>query len=260
MVAIANLRKPGMSENITRKGIDVVIALDVSKSMLAIDLQPNRLERARQMVLKLIDRLPNDRIGLVFFAGKAYLQMPLTVDHATAKLFVNTASPDVIPAQGTVISEALRISNHAFNSKERRFKSVILITDGEDHDVNAIKTAEEAAYLGIMINTVGIGSLEGSAIIDPGTGEPKKDATGNVVISKLNDAELRIIAEKTNGIYVHLENSEDAVKSIQNQLSQIEGKAFVDTTLMNYKTYYWWFAGAMLFFLLLEFFIPERKR
>ncbi|MDP9230380.1 MAG: VWA domain-containing protein [Bacteroidota bacterium] len=259
LAAIANLRKPGESESISRKGIDVVIALDVSKSMLATDLQPNRLERAKQMIIKLIDRMPNDRIGLVFFAGRAYLQMPLTVDHATGKLFIQAAGPDAIPAQGTVISDALQMSNRGFNSKEGRFKSVILISDGEDHDANAMKTAIELAALGVMINTVGIGSAEGSSIIDPETGETKKDETGNIVISKLNESELMMIAEKTNGIYLHLQSTDEAVGSLINQLSQIEGKAYGDTSLMNYETYYWIFAAIMLALLFVELFIPERK-
>jgi len=134
VVAVANLRWPGSVDNIPRKGIDVVIALDVSKSMLATDLSPNRLERAKQMILKLMDQMPNDRIALVLFAGKAYMQMPLTVDHGAAAIFVSSASPDAIPAQGTVFSEALQMSSRAFNSKEGRFKSVVLISDGEDHD------------------------------------------------------------------------------------------------------------------------------
>ena len=142
VIAVANLRTPGSAENISRKGIDVVIALDVSKSMLATDLSPNRLERAKQMILKLMDQMPNDRIALVLFAGKAYLQMPLTIDHGAAAIFVSSATPDAIPAQGTVFSDALQMSARAFNTKEGRFKSVILISDGEDHDEEALKAAE----------------------------------------------------------------------------------------------------------------------
>jgi len=122
IVAVANLRRPGSAENISRKGIDVVIALDVSKSMLATDLSPNRLERAKQMILKLMDQMPNDRIALVLFAGKAYMQMPLTIDHGAAAIFVSSATPDAIPAQGTVFSDALQMSARAFNTKEGRFK------------------------------------------------------------------------------------------------------------------------------------------
>ncbi|HEY0432563.1 MAG TPA: VWA domain-containing protein, partial [Chitinophagaceae bacterium] len=138
VIAVANLRKPGEG-NIMRKGIDVVVALDVSRSMLATDLAPSRLERAKQFILRLMDEMPNDRIGLVLFAGKAYLQMPLTVDHGAAAIFVSSASPNAITAQGTVFSEALKMSERAFNPRERRFKSVILISDGEDHDEESLK-------------------------------------------------------------------------------------------------------------------------
>jgi Ca-activated chloride channel family protein len=143
VAGVANLRRPGSADNIPRKGIDVVIALDVSKSMLATDLPPNRLERAKQMILKLMDQMPNDRIALILFAGKAYMQMPLTVDHGAAAIFVSSASPDAIPAQGTVFSEALQMSSRAFNSKEGRFKSVVLISDGEDHDEETLKTVDD---------------------------------------------------------------------------------------------------------------------
>lgn len=259
VLAIANLRKPGGSDGVSRKGIDVVIALDVSKSMWATDLAPNRLERAKQMIGKLMDEMPDDRIGLVLFAGKAYLQMPLTTDHGAAKLFVSAASPDAIPQQGTVISDALTMGTHAFNAKERRFKTIILITDGEDHDLDAEKTAAELAEQGVMVNTVGIGSAEGSPIIDPSTGEEKKDLSGNTVITKLNEDELQMIAQKTNGIYVHLQSSEEAVAAIKKQLSQIDRKAYGDVSLMNYSNYFGWFAAGMFLLLLLEIFIPERR-
>ncbi|MBL7742475.1 MAG: VWA domain-containing protein [Chitinophagaceae bacterium] len=260
IMALMNLRKAGATDGVNRKGIDVVIALDVSNSMLAADLQPNRLERAKQFISKLMSTMPNDRIGLVLFAGKAYLQMPLTTDHAAAQLFVSSARPDVIPQQGTVINEALKMSANAFNTAERRFKSVVLISDGEDHDAEAIKTAKDLSEQGMMINTVGVGSPGGANIIDPSTGENKKDASGNPVVTKLNEEELRSIAESTNGVYIRLEGSDEAVDAMKKQLSQIESKAFGDISLMNFKTYYWWFAGAMLILLVAEFFIPERKK
>jgi Ca-activated chloride channel family protein len=260
IIAVANLRKPGGAENISRKGIDVVIALDVSKSMLATDFAPNRLERAKQMILKLMDQMPNDRIALVIFAGKAYMQMPLTVDHGAAAIFVSSASPEAIPAQGTVFSEALQMSARAFNTKEGRFKSVVLISDGEDHDEDALKTAADLSQQGIMVCTVGIGSPEGAQIPDSATNDFKRDAMGNIVVSKLNEDELKQIAEKTNGIYVHFESSDQTVADLMKQLSQVEGKTFTDVSLLNYKSYYMWFAGAMLLLLILEFILPERKR
>ena len=260
VVAIMNLRKPADADSIARKGIDVVVAMDVSKSMLATDLQPSRLERAKQFVIKLMNAMPNDRIALVLFAGKAYLQMPLTTDHSAAQMFVSSASPASVPQQGTVINEALKMSAIAFNTADRRFKAVVLISDGEDHDTEAEKTSKDLAEQGMMINTVGIGSPEGSYIIDPATGENKKDETGNTVITKLNEEELKLLAENTNGIYVRLQNTDEAVDAVKKNLSQIEKKALGDVSLMNFKTYYWWFASAMLLFLLVENFIPERKR
>jgi len=260
VIALANLRRPGSAENISRKGIDVVIALDVSKSMLANDLSPNRLERAKQMILKLMDQMPNDRIALVLFAGKAYLQMPLTIDHGAAAIFVSSATPDAIPAQGTVFSDALQMSARAFNTKEGRFKSVILISDGEDHDEETLKTAESISQQGIMVCTVGIGSPEGSQIPDNATNDYKRDAMGNIVISKLNEDELKQIAEKTNGIYVHFESSDQTINDLMQQLSQVEKKTFTDVSLLNYTTYYMWFAGLMFLLLIFEFVLPERKR
>ncbi|MGZ8525731.1 MAG: VWA domain-containing protein [Chitinophagaceae bacterium] len=261
VVMLMDLRKPGGTEGINRKGIDVVVALDVSKSMLATDLAPDRLERAKQLIGKLMTVMPNDRIGLVLFAGKAYLQMPLTTDHGSARMFVSSASPDAVPQQGTVIGEALKRSANAFNAAERRFKTVILISDGEDHDAEAVNTAKELAEQGMMINTIGVGSPEGSYIPDQATGENKIDpATGASVISKLNEEVLKQIAAATNGIYIHLQESDEAVRQLQQQLSQIEAKAFGDVSLMNFKAYYWWFAAAMLILLLAEYFIPETKK
>ena len=260
IIAVMNPRKPGTTDNSNRKGIDVAIALDVSKSMLAADLPPNRLERAKQFIGKLMNELPDDRIALVLFAGKAYLQMPLTADHGAASMFVSTASPDAVPQQGTVISDALNMSAKVFNSTERRFKAVVLISDGEDHNEDAVQTAKDLAEQGVMINTVGIGSSEGSAITDPATGELKKDATGTTVISKLNEESLKGIAKETNGIYIRLESSDAAVTLLKQQLSQIESKAFSDVSQMNFNTYYIWFAAAMFILLLAENFISEKKK
>lgn len=259
IVAAMNPRKPGASGN-DRKGIDLAITLDVSKSMLATDLQPNRMERAKQFINKLMDAMPDDRIALVLFAGKAYLQMPLTIDHGAAKLYLSSAGPDAVPQQGTVISDALDMSAKVFDSKERRFKTVVMISDGEDHDEEAVNTAKKLAEEGVMINTVGIGSPEGSTIVDPATGETKKDEAGNTVISRLNEDILKQIAAATNGVYTRLQSSDEAVGVLKQQLSQIEQNAFDDISMMDFKTYYMWLAIGMLFLLVLEQFIPERKR
>lgn len=259
IAASANLQKPGAMDNVQRKGVDVVIAIDVSKSMLAEDIKPNRLERARQLVYKLMEQLPNDRVGLVLFAGRAYLQMPLTTDHGAARMYIQQAGPEVVPTQGTIISEALRASNSAFNSKERKFKSIILITDGEDHDPQAVPLAQQLAQDGVMINTIGIGSTEGAPIMDPVTNENKKDENGNTVISKLNEAELQQLAGATKGVYVKLNEVDAAVNAITKQLSTIESTSLDDNAFRDYKSYFQWFLAIAFGLLMIEFFLPERK-
>jgi Ca-activated chloride channel family protein len=259
IAAAANLQQPGAMEQVQRKGVDIVVAMDVSKSMLADDIKPNRLERARQLVYKLMDQLPDDRIALVLFAGRAYMQMPLTTDHSAARMFVQQASPDVVPTQGTVITEALRMSNTAFNSKERKFKSIILITDGEDHDPGSVPLAQLMANDGVMINTIGIGSPDGAPIPDPATGDYKKDQAGNTIISKLNETELQQLAAATKGVYVRLTDIDAAVAAMKKQLGTIEQTSMDDSAFKNFKNYFPWFLGATLLLLVLEFFYPERK-
>jgi Ca-activated chloride channel family protein len=259
ILGMLNLQKPGTMENIERKGVDVIIALDVSKSMLAEDSKPNRLEVAKQFVNKLMNQLQNDRIGLILFAGRAYMQMPLTTDHGAARMYVQNAGPEVVPTQGTVISEALRLSNAAFNSKEKKYKAVVLITDGEDHDPASPQVAQQLAENAIMINTVGIGSPEGSPIMDPMTNTYKKDLEGNTVISKLNEVQLQQLAQSTKGVYVRLTDSEQAVASIMQQLSTIEKTDLEDSAFKDFKSYFQWFLAAAILFLLVEFFLPERK-
>ncbi|WP_207511584.1 VWA domain-containing protein [Longitalea luteola] len=259
IAASANLQKPGEMDNVQRKGVDVVIAMDVSKSMLAEDITPNRLERARQLVYKLMDQLPNDRVGLVLFAGRAYLQMPLTTDHGAARMYIQQAGPEVVPTQGTVISEALRAGNSAFNSKERKFKSIVLITDGEDHDPQAVPLAKQLAEDGVMINTIGIGSAQGAPIMDPATNEYKKDETGNTVISKLNEQVLQQLAGATKGVYVKMNDVDATVNAITKQLSTIESTSLDDNAFRDYKSYFQWFLAIAFALLLIEFFLPERK-
>ncbi len=260
VIAVMNPRKPGESTAVNKKGIDIAIALDVSKSMLAADLAPNRLERAKQFVTRLMNEMPNDRIALIVFAGKAYLQMPLTTDHGAAQLFVSSASPDAVPQQGTVIGDALEMSANAFNTTDKKFKTVLLISDGEDHDEDAVATAKKLSKQGVMINTIGIGSPEGATIPDPVTGDEKKDEAGNTVISRLNEEALKEIATATNGIYIRLQSSDEAVAVLTKQLSQIDKKSFADISQINFKTYFIWFAAAMFILLLIENFIPERRK
>lgn len=260
IVAAANLQKQAGEEGINRKGVDIMIALDVSRSMLANDFAPNRLERARQLIIKLMEKLPNDRLGIVLFAGRAYMQMPLTTDHSAARMYIQQASPDMVPAQGTAIGDALQMANTAFNSKERKFKSIVLISDGEDHDEDAIQVTQQLAQAGVMVNAVGIGSIDGTVLIDPETGASKKDLQGNAVITKLNETLLQQIAQNSNGSYVKLEDSDAAVQQILERLSTIEQKSLQDAAYIDYKSFFQWFIGAAILFLAIEVLIPERKK
>lgn len=258
-IALANPRVPDKDSADVRKGIDVVIAMDVSNSMKATDIAPDRLSRAKQFVSKLIDNLQDDRIGLVVFAGYAYAQMPLTFDYNAAKLYVSSADPANITAQGTSISDAFKKSDILFGEDNERFKSIVLITDGETHDENALENLKDLVAKGVMVNTIGIGSPEGSTIVDS-EGHVKTDASGQTVISKLNEDILQKIAGSTNGVYVHLQNSDAAVKQVMLQYSQIERKALGDTSLYNYQSFYSWLVVPMLLLLITEIFLPDRKR
>jgi len=259
-VALANLRSPKGMEKVNRNGIDIMIAIDVSKSMLAQDIKPNRLERAKQALSKLIDKLSNDRVGIVVFAGRAYLQMPLTGDHGAAKMYLSSASTDIVPTQGTVISDALKMCSVSFNSKEKKYKAVILISDGEDHDEGALKMAGQMAEEGIVINTVGIGSPMGSTIIDELTNQEKLDANGLTVITKLNEEELKKIAEKGNGSYQLFTNTDDLVTKLDVQLASMGQRTVTEDSLVNYKNYFPYFLMLALGLLVVELFVSERKR
>lgn len=255
-----NLRKPSGDDGIKRKGIDVVFALDVSKSMLAKDVAPSRLERAKEFISQMMDAMPDNRVGLVWFAGKAYLQMPISSDHSAAQMFVADASPDIVPVKGTVIGDALEESLKAFGEREAKYKAVILISDGEDHDEKALQLSKDLSLRGLMVNTVGIGSLQGTYIPDDSTSGNKIDSeTGRAIISKLNEAELRQIAENSHGVYVHLANTSEAIKKMNASLSQIDKKVTGDMGLMDFSYYFWIFAGAMCILLIIEQLLPEGK-
>jgi len=260
ILAAVNPQKPGIMENVQRKGVDVMLVLDVSKSMLARDVKPSRLDKAKQLLLLLTEKLNNDRIGLILFAGRSYLQMPLTTDHGAARMYIQDAGPDAVPTQGTVIGEALNMANAAFNSKERKYKSIVLISDGEDHDPEALKAAQKLAQNGVMINTIGIGSPEGSPIVDPATNELKKDEQGNTVISKLNEPELQQLANATNGEYVRLDNVDDALITMSQRIDSAEKKSMSDAEFIDYKSYFQWLAGIAFVLLLAEYFLSERRK
>ncbi len=260
VIALANLQSGARSEKVQRKGIDVMIALDVSKSMLAKDVSPDRLGKARQFISHLLEKLSSNRIGLIVFAGKAYASVPLTVDIAALKMNLNAATPDLVPTQGTVLGEAIGMARQSFNTKETKYKSIVLISDGEDHDESAIDEVKKAVAEGIMVNTVGVGSADGSPIWDADNNENKKDQEGNEIISKLNEAELQNIAQSGQGIYRHLTNTESASQAIADQINTIEQKSFGDSLFVDYNSYFQYFLVLSLLLLIMDVFIQPGKK
>lgn len=257
----ANLRQAGKGENVNRKGRDIVIAMDVSKSMLAEDVKPNRLTKAKQFVTKLLTKLPDDRVALIWFAGKAYLPMPLTADQGAANLFIQSASPESVPTQGTVIAEALKLSAECFPKDSKRYKVVILITDGEDHDETANERAKELKEQGITVIAIGLGSADGSPIPDKETNDFKKDKLGNTVVTKLNEALLKQIAANNGGLYGNLQNNEALLKEITAVINQMEKKGSEDGAgNITWLSYFIWFLAAAGLLLIIELFISERKK
>ena len=261
IIAAANLRKllPGTKEE--KAGIDVMIALDVSKSMWAEDTKPSRLDAAKQFVNLLINNLGNNRVGLVLFAGRAFLQMPLTSDLSVAKLYVSNASPDAVPMQGTVVGDALRLCENSLDTKEKKYKAIVLISDGEDHDPHSTEVLQKLADDGVIVNTVGVGSAEGAPIMEPGANTYKTDINGQTVISKLNETELMQIAQQTGGSYRHLDNAEATAGQIASILNNMEKKAIESSgDIKQYASFYYLFVLLALFILIAEIFIPETKR
>src|SRR4051794_12251102 len=261
VLAMANLRKPKAGEgDENRAGIDVMIALDVSKSMLSEDVKPSRLEKAKQCVSMLIDQIDNNRIGLVLFAGQAFLQMPLTSDIAASKLYLSNANTDAVAIQGTVISSALQLCENSLDTKEKKYKAVVLISDGEDHDPKTKDALQQLYDNGVVVYTIGVGTPAGAPIIEAGN-VYKTDINGQTVISKLNEEEMKTIAEKTGGAYYHLDNSLTTASAVATQLNgmdkkQLEGKGGAH----QYTSYFPFFIAAMILILIAEVFIPETKK
>ena len=259
ILGAANIRTPAQGSTGNRSGVDVMVALDVSNSMLAQDVKPNRLERAKQVLSKIIDRMGNNRMGMVVFAGQAFLQMPLTTDLGAAKLYVSNASPDAVPTQGTVIGDALRLCSTSLDTKEKKYKCVILISDGEDHDEKANEVLKELQDNGVVVYTIGIGSPEGAPIFDPATNDFKKDETGNTVVSRLNEQDLQQIASKTGGEYRLFSNSDEVASGVAASIDQMEKKQIGGTGVRVYNSYFQWFLLPAVLLLILETVIPERK-
>lgn len=259
ILGVANMRTPAAGNTGNRSGVDVMVALDVSNSMLAQDIKPNRLERAKQVLNKIIDKMGNNRMGMVVFAGQAFLQMPLTTDLAAAKLYVSNASTNAVPTQGTVIGDALRLCNTSLDTKEKKYKAIILISDGEDHDEKATEALKELQDNGVVIHTIGIGSPDGAPIFDPALNDFKKDERGNTVVSKLNEKDLQMIATQTGGEYYLFSNADEVAKNVASAIDQMEKKQIGGTGIRVYNSFFQWFLLVAVILLILETIIPERK-
>jgi len=248
-------------EKIQRKGIDLIIALDVSNSMLSQDIKPNRLARARQSISRLIDKLEGDRIGIIVFAGKAYTQLPITTDYAAAKMFVVTINPGMIPTQGTAIGDAVDLAINTFGESKKN-KALIIISDGEDHEGNVLEQAELAAAKGITIYTIGMGLPEGGPIPvyngDVLVGF-KKDKEGNAIVSKLDETLLQRIATIGKGMYIRATNSETGLNRIFDDINEIQKSEIESKQFADYENQFQYFLAIALFLMILDLFIFEKK-
>lgn len=260
VIGWANLQTSDKTEKVQRKGVDVVIALDISKSMLARDIQPDRLTRAKQLITRMIDKMQNDRVALVVFAGRSYLQVPLTVDYSAVKMMLQSVTPDIAPTQGTVIGDAIDMSLQSFSRKEKKYKSLIIISDGEDHDEHALEKAREAADQGVIVHTVGIGSPQGTTLYDPDTKAVKLDENGNPVISKLNEDELRSIAAAGHGTYSLLNNTDEVAGKLMDELSGMEQKSLGAVVFTDYTSYFQYFLIVGFAILIIEWLLPGASK
>ncbi|NWJ50097.1 MAG: VWA domain-containing protein [Bacteroidetes bacterium] len=260
VLALANPQIGSRIEKVERKGIDIMIALDVSNSMLSEDIQPNRIERAKQAVSRLIDNLTNDRIGMVVFAGKAYTQMPITTDYAAARLFLDGINPGMVPTQGTAIGEAIDQCMNSFG-ESKKSKAIIIVTDGENHQDDAVAKAKEAYDKDIRVYTVGMGSPDGAPIpmiINGRAVGYKKDKDGNTIITKMNPVALGEIANAGNGVYISGNNT-NSLKDVLNNIDKLEKSSIDSRVFSDYEDRFQYFLALALLLLICEIFIFERK-
>jgi Ca-activated chloride channel family protein len=247
-------------EKVDKKGIELVIAIDVSNSMLAEDIKPSRLAKAKQILTRIIDERKNDKVAIVVFAGEAFIQLPLTPDTQSAKLFLETIDPSLVPVQGTAIGSAIDIGMTCFSNDEDIDKAIVLITDGEGHEGDAEGAAARAADKGVHVNVVGIGTTDGAMIpVVAGSNNMKRDAQGQPVVTKLNEEMCRQIAKAGKGLYAHADNSNSALKSLQAELEKLQKKEIDGIAYSEYDEKFQIFAWIMLALLLLEICVFDKK-
>lgn len=250
-------------ETVNREGVDIVFALDVSKSMLAEDIAPNRLEKAKRLVSEIVNQLASDRIGIIAYAGQAFPQLPITTDYGAAKMFLQGMNTNMLSSQGTAIDQAVELASTYFDDKDQTNRVLFIISDGEDHSDSAtLKMVEDATEEGIRIYTIGVGKSKGAPIPIKRNGileSLKKDSQGEVVITKLNEEVLRNIAEEGNGTYIDGSNTEEAVEFIKEELNKMDKKEFEAKQFSEYKDQFQWFLAIGAFFLFLDLFVLDKK-
>ena len=262
IIALVNPKIGTKLETVKREGVDVVFAIDVSKSMLAEDIVPNRLEKAKQLTSRIIKKLVSDRVGIIAYAGKAFPQLPITTDYASARMFLQNMNTDMLSSQGTAIDEAIQLSRTYYNDEEQTNRVLIIISDGEDHNNLSNDVAEAAAEEGIKIYTIGVGTEKGGPIPIKRNGvvlKYKKDSNENMVITKLNSKTLIEISDIGNGVYLDGKNTSEVTEKITEILSNLDKKEFEAKEFSEYKDQFQWFLGIALLFIILDVFLLERK-
>ena len=246
-------------ETVKRQGVEIMVCLDVSNSMLAEDVSPNRLDKAKQMLSRLTDGFTNDKVGLIVFAGDAFTQLPITSDYISAKMFLSSINPSMVSTQGTAIGAAINLAARSFTPDETTDKAIILITDGENHEDDAIGAAKTAAEKGIHVNIVGMGDPKGSPIPIQGSNNYMKDKDGNVVITKLNEQMGQEIAAAGNGMYVRADNTNSALKALQKEIEKMNKTELDSKVYSEYDEQFQIFAWIALFLLIADFMTLDRK-
>jgi Ca-activated chloride channel homolog len=261
IVAIARPQFGSKLKTEKRKGIELIIALDVSNSMMAEDIEPNRLERSKRAISQLVDKLSNDKIGLIVFAGDAYTQLPITADYVSAKLFLNSISTNIVPTQGTAIGAAIELGTKSFNPQFKGSKAMIIITDGENHEDDAIGAAKAATEEGIVVYTIGMGLPQGGPIPEYSNGMKtyRKDREGNTVVTKLDEPMLQKIAEAGKGAYIRANNAQVGLNNLLNEVNKMEKSELETQIYADYDDKFQYFIAFALFLILLDFMILERK-
>jgi Ca-activated chloride channel family protein len=247
-------------QQVKREGVELIIALDVSNSMLAQDIKPSRLQAAKQAISRVVEKLNNDKIGLIVFAGDAYVQLPITTDYSSAKFFLQTIDTDIVPVQGTAIGAAVSLAMKSFTPESKTSKAIIVITDGENHQDDAILAAKNAREQGIYVHAVGMGLAQGAPIPEPrAPGEYMKDAGGNVIISKLDEETLKAIAKAGEGLFVRASDTNVGLNTLLDEINRMDKALIEERVFSDYAEKYQYFLIAGLALLLLEFMILERK-